>query len=47
MWSYAMDTLNLTQPDYLVLADECQDYYFPIVANDNKTYHVLNPGNFS
>lgn len=47
MWSFAMDSLNLTQPDFLVLADECHDYYYPIVADDNKTYHVLNPGNFA
>jgi len=31
MWSYAMDCMNLTpEPDYLVLADECQDYYYQI-----------------
>ena len=31
MWSYAMDCLNLTpEPDYLVLADECADYYYRV-----------------
>lgn len=31
MWSHAMDTLNITpEPDYLVLADECKDFYYPV-----------------
>ena len=28
IWAYAMDTLSLTPtPDFIVLADECKDYY--------------------
>ena len=56
MWTYAQDCLNLTpEPDYLILADECNDYYYniPLVEvtpdekSQQKTCHVLNPGNFS
>jgi hypothetical protein len=50
-----MDTLNLTpEPDFLVLADECKDYYYPVPLTEmnpdeekQKVCHVLNPGNFS
>ena len=56
MWSYAMDCMNLTpEPDFLVLADECQDYHYQLPISEatqdgmaeQKTCHVLNPGNFS
>jgi len=43
------------EPDYLILADECNDYYYsiplyeisPDEQTQQKTCHVLNPGNFS
>ena len=55
VWSHAMDTLNLTpEPDFLILADECKDYYYPIPLTEEsvddqkqKVCHVMNPGNFS
>ena len=56
LWSYG-DALHLhPHPDFLILADECNEYSYevpvndsdskPENANDLKTIHVLNPGNF-
>ena len=37
MWSYG-DALHLyPHPDFLVLADECEDYYYQIPVNGHKT----------
>lgn len=57
MWSYAAESLNLVpHPDYLILADDCADYYhkIPIDASPTllkeepqKHVHVINPGNFA
>ena len=52
MWSFG-DSLNLVpHPDYLILADDCWDYYhkIPVETLDDepqKLVHVVNPGNFS
>lgn len=35
MWSFAKDCLNLVpHPDYLILADDCADYYHKIPIDD-------------
>jgi hypothetical protein len=48
MWAYATDVLNLTpSPDFLILADECQDYYHAIDDDERRVCHVMNPGNFA
>lgn len=55
IWNYAVDCLNLTpEPDFLVLADECQDFHHKFDVDDfaddqptSKACHVLNPGNFA
>ena len=48
MWAYATDVLNLTpSPDFLILADECQDYYHAIDDDEKRVCHVMNPGNFA
>ena len=43
MWSYG-DALHLTpHPDFLVLADECDDYTYTIPVNGHKTtYHDVS-----
>lgn len=53
-WQYAVDTLNLMpEPDFVILADECGDYYhqIPCALNDDvedsRSVHVINPGSFS
>jgi hypothetical protein len=52
MWSYS-DSLNLMpHPDFLILADDCQDYHHKIMVNGYeeepaKHVHVINPGNFA
>lgn len=39
LWPYG-DCLHLyPHPDYLVLADECDDYYYTIPVNGHKTTH--------
>ena len=55
IWEYAVDTFNLTpHPDYLVLADECEDYHHKIPVDlkghekeEPRFVNVLNPGNFA
>jgi hypothetical protein len=38
IWDYAVDAFNLTpHPDFLVLADECNDYHHKIPV-DMKGY---------
>jgi len=50
---YAVDTLNLVpEPDFVVLADDCPDYYHKIPValeegEDDKFVHVINPGSFA
>ena len=43
MWTYG-DTLHLhPHPDYLVLADECEDYSYPVPVNGHKTsFHDIS-----
>lgn len=42
MWSYG-DSLHLyPHPDFLVMADECEDYVYQIPVNGHKTtYHDI------
>jgi len=53
MWSFAKDCLNLVpHPDYLILADDCTDYYHKIPVDcfkdeQQKHVNVINPGNFA
>lgn len=54
MWTYASDSLNLApHPDYLILADDCQDYHHKIQVEGvefeepQKHVHVINPGSFA
>lgn len=54
MWAHAKDCLNLVpHPDFLILADDCIDYYHQIPVETEykdepqQTVHVVNPGNFS
>jgi hypothetical protein len=54
MWSFAKDCLNLVpHPDYLILADDCADYYHKIPIDDcfvdeqQRHVNVINPGHFA
>ncbi len=48
IWSYN-DSLSLTpHPDYLIIADECEDFSYRFhVEEGTDPVQVLNPGNFS